>query len=105
MHDGATIARFVAMGLAAALLLFVLTWSFTAAGMPPFVGGLVAYAVCLAVAYLGQRGWSFGGRHTHRHAFPRYLATQALAALTSGAAMQFTTSAGVPFGRKIAFQV
>lgn len=94
MHDGATIARFVATGLAAAILLFALTWSFTAAGLPPFVGGTLAYAVCFAVAYLAQRGWAFDGRHEHRQALPRYFVAQAAAGLTSGAAAQVATSMG-----------
>jgi putative flippase GtrA len=92
MHDTATIARFVAAGLGAALLLFVLTWSLAAAGLPPFAAGTIAYAVAFAAAYLVQRGWSFGGHHAHGHALPRYLIAQAKAAFTSGVTAHFATT-------------
>lgn len=94
MHDAATIARFVATGLGAALLLFVLTWSLAAAGLPSFIAGAAGYAIAFAAAYLVQRGWSFGGKHAHRHALPRYFASQAAAALTSGAAAHIASSFG-----------
>lgn len=92
MHGGATMVRFVAVGTGAALLLFVLTWFFAAAGMPPLAAGAIAYAVAFAVTYLAQRGWSFGGQHAHGHALPRYFAAQAVAALTSGLAAQIAVS-------------
>lgn len=91
-HDAATVARFVATGLGAALLLLVMTWSLAALGLAPFAAGALGYALAFAVAYLVQRSWSFRGRHAHRHALPRYLAAQALAALTSGAAAHLATA-------------
>ncbi|MBN9037910.1 MAG: GtrA family protein [Rhizobiales bacterium] len=97
-HDAATLARFAGVGLGAAALLFSLTWLLTEAGLPPFGAGIAAYAVSLAVAYLLQRGWSFGGRHAHGHALPRYLASQALAALTSGAVAHAASAGGLDTG-------
>lgn len=86
MHDPATLARFAGVGVGAAFLLFVITWLFAAIGLPAFVAGTAGYAVAFAAAYLAQRDWSFRGRHTHRHALPRYVAAQVLAALASGGA-------------------
>lgn len=101
MHDGATIARFVAVGVGATLLLLLLTWLLFAAGLPPFAGGTIAYAAAFAVAYAAQRGWSFGGRHAHRHALPRYFTAQAVAALTSGLSAQIAVS-GLGWGHEAA---
>lgn len=92
MHDRATIGRFVAVGVAAALLFFLLTWLFIAAGVPPFAAGTIAYAIVFAVAYLTQRGWSFRWQHAHRQALPRYAVAQAMAALMSGLAAQIGIS-------------
>lgn len=97
-HDAATLARFASVGLGAAALLFSLTWLLTRAGLPPFSAGVAAYAASLAVAYLLQRGWSFGGRHAHGRALPRYLASQALAALTSGAVAHAASAGGFDAG-------
>lgn len=100
MHDRATIGRFIVVGVAAALLFFLLTWLFIAAGgLPPFAGGTLAYAIVFAAAYLTQRGWSFRWQHAHGHALPRYAAAQALAAVVSGAVAQIGTSGlGWPAG-------
>jgi putative flippase GtrA len=76
--------RFIVVGLGAAALLFVLTYAFVSAGLPPFLGSTLAYALAFIVAYSAQRGWTFGGRHDHSHAFPRYLALQLCCALLSG---------------------
>lgn len=94
LHDAPTLARFAGVGLGAAALLFALTWLLSASGLPPFAAGIAAYAVSLAAAYLLQHGWSFGGRHAHGHALPRYLASQALAALTSGAVAHAAAAVG-----------
>jgi putative flippase GtrA len=76
--------RFVVVGVGAACLLFVLTLAMTSAGLPPFPSSVLAYAVAFAVAYSAQRGWTFGARHGHSHALPRYFALQAGCAVFSG---------------------
>jgi len=78
------LARFVVVGVGAACLLFVMTFVLTSAGLPPFPGSVLAYAVAFAVAYTAQRGWTFGARHDHSHALPRYFALQAGCAVFSG---------------------
>ena len=76
--------RFVAVGGGAAALFFVLSYLFVKAGLTPFIGSTLAYALAFLCAYLGQRGWTFGGTHTHGDAFPRYLAAQLACALLAG---------------------
>lgn len=78
------IVRFLTVGLGAAALLFVLSYLFRRLGMPPFAGSVAAYAIAFVIAYSAQRGWTFGGAHSHRHAFPRYLAVQVICALVAG---------------------
>jgi putative flippase GtrA len=76
--------RFLVVGVGAAALLFVLTYLLVSAGLPPFLGSMLAYAVAFVVAYTAQRGWTFAGRHDHSRAFPRYLTLQLCCALFSG---------------------
>src|SRR4051794_35926420 len=76
--------RFIVVGVGAAALFFVLTYAFAMAGMPPLFGSTLAYAIAFVVAYSAQRGWTFGGRHDHSRAFPRYLALQLCCAVFSG---------------------
>ena len=76
--------RFIVVGVGAAAFLFVLTYALALTGLPPFLGSTLAYAVAFVVAYSAQRGWTFGGRHDHSRAFPRYLALQLCCALLSG---------------------
>lgn len=78
------LSRFLIVGVGAAVLLFALTWLFSRAGMPPFLGSALAYAVAFAVAYTAQRNWTFGGGHAHGRALPRYFAVQAGSAVTAG---------------------
>ena len=76
--------RFIVVGVGAAALMFILTYALVSAGLPPFLGSTLAYAVAFVVAYTAQRGWTFGGRHDHSRAFPRYLALQLCCAVFSG---------------------
>jgi putative flippase GtrA len=76
--------RFIIVGVGAALLLFALNWLFVAFDAPPFVSGIVAYAIAFVCAYSAHHGWTFGGAHAHSQSFPRYLAVQAFCALLSG---------------------
>jgi putative flippase GtrA len=76
--------RFVTVGVGAAALLFLLAYLFVSLGMTPFAGTVVAYAIAFAAAYTAQRAWTFGARHRHGHALPRYFVIQAGCALMSG---------------------
>jgi putative flippase GtrA len=78
------LVRFVIVGGGSAALLMALTFGLIRAGAPPFAGGLAAYAVSFAVAYLLQRNWTFEGAGSHARTLPRYLALQAGCALLSG---------------------
>lgn len=76
--------RFATVGVGAVLLLFVLVWFLSAAGMAPFPAAVLGYALAFVCAYTLQRNWTFGGAHDHRRAFPRYLAAQLVCAGLSG---------------------
>lgn len=80
--------RFVAVGVGAAALFFLLSYLLVSVGMAPFAGTVVAYAVAFAAAYTAQRTWTFGARHGHGHAFPRYFIIQVVCALMSGIVAQ-----------------
>ena len=76
--------RFAVVGIGAALLFFGLSWALVSAGLPPFVGSVIAYVLAFVVAYSAQRGWTFEGQHDHAHALPRYLVTQLACATFAG---------------------
>lgn len=78
------LARFVVVGAGANLLLLVLTYLFRRLGVPAFAAGVIGYAIAFIAAYAAQRRWTFGGAHSHRHAFPRYLAAQVGCAVLAG---------------------
>lgn len=82
---GPRLARFATVGVAAALILFLLSFVLTHLGVPPFAAGAAAYAAAFAFAYTLQHGWTFGGGQPHRRALPRYLIVQCGCALLSGA--------------------
>ena len=92
----ATTLRFIVTGLSAAGLMFVLSFGFVRAGLPPFPGTLLAYAITVVVTYAVQQSWTFRGRSRHAEAFPRYAAVQVVCALCSGGAAQGLSSLGVP---------
>jgi putative flippase GtrA len=81
---GTRVFRFVVVGVGAAGLLFVLSFLLVSAGLPPFTGSVIAYAAAFAVAYTAQRSWTFGGRHDHGRALPRYFILQLCCAAFSG---------------------
>lgn len=74
-------ARFVLVGGAVAALFLVACYLLAAQGLPPFWASLAAYGLAFVTGYLAQRHWTFGARHRHRHALPRYMAVQAGCAL------------------------
>lgn len=84
--------RFAVVGIGAALLFFVLSWALVSAGLPPFVGSVIAYVLAFVVAYSAQRGWTFEGRHDHAHALPRYLVTQLACATFAGLSAHIAVS-------------
>lgn len=91
------LVRFLIVGAGAALLLFALLYVFAWLGMAPFAGSVLAYAIAFAVAYTAQRGWTFGARHDHGHALPRYFAVQAGCAVISGISSHLAvTKLGAP---------
>lgn len=79
-----TLARFVVSGGLAASVFLVLSYAFARLGTPPFLASVAAYALAFAIGYGLQRGWTFGARHRHGQAFPRYLALQVGCGLFSG---------------------
>lgn len=81
---GSRPVRFVVVGVGAAALMFALSYLFASLGMQPFLGTIIAYAAAFAFAYTTQRAWTFGARHGHGQAFPRYCIIQVACALLSG---------------------
>lgn len=93
--EAGTLARFVATGGAAALLFAALSYALRArAGLPPYAASGAAYGIAFAFSYTAQRRWTFGGRHSHGRAFPRYLAAQA-GCFALSAALSQVLSAGL----------
>ncbi|HJQ61106.1 MAG TPA: GtrA family protein [Vineibacter sp.] len=77
------LGRFIVVGIASSAIFLALAYALPAVGVPAFVGSLVAYLVSLAVAYVGQRVWTFGARHAHGYALPRYAILQTGCALAT----------------------
>ncbi len=93
----ATTLRFLVTGGGAACLFFLLSFGFVHAGLPPFVGTLLAYALAFAVSYTTQQAWTFRGERRHSEALPRYLAAQIGCALASALlARLLVRAAGLP---------
>ncbi len=84
-----TLVRLVTTGVAAALIFASCAYALRAwAGLQPFAASGVGYLVAFAFAYTTQRRWTFGGRHSHGRAFPRYLAAQVFCLALSAALSQ-----------------
>ncbi|MCB1381992.1 MAG: GtrA family protein [Notoacmeibacter sp.] len=81
---GHSAARFLLTGAGGAMLLFALMLAFSKAGVAPFAASAIAYVLSFATVYSIHRSWTFPGRASHRHALPRYLIIQLVAALFSG---------------------
>lgn len=88
--------RLIVVGGSAALIFFVLTYLFLAAGFPPFGSSIVAYGTAFVFAYIAQHSWTFGGKFDHGHALPRYIAAQIFCALLSGLVSHIAATAGAP---------
>jgi len=81
---GTRVLRFFVVGVGAVLLMFALSYLLVSAGLAPFSGSVIAYALVFLVAYSAQRSWTFGGEHAHSSALPRYFVLQAGCAAVSG---------------------
>jgi putative flippase GtrA len=75
--------RFARVGLGVAVFFMLLAYALVS-GAPPFWASVLAYAICVVVAYLLQRFWTFEAKHRHREALPKYFALQAACAVLSG---------------------
>lgn len=76
--------RFVLVGGGTAFGYFLLLLAADAYALPPLLSHPAAYVLAFLVAYGLQRGWTFAGAASHRHALPRYLATQLFCAAVAG---------------------
>ena len=89
--EAGTLGRLVVTGGTAALLFAACAYSLRAqAGLPPFAASAAVYSLAFAFANTTQRRWTFGDRHSHGHALPRYLAAQDFCLLLSAALSQAT---------------
>lgn len=84
--------KFALVGLLAAFILVALSYLLVSAGLAPFPASALAYLFAFAAAYTGQRSWTFGGRHDHRRALPRYLLLQLACAAFSGVVSHVSVS-------------
>jgi putative flippase GtrA len=79
--------RFVLAGSSSAVLLFGLVYvAQRFLGLSPFHATVAGYLVLVAPTYAVQRAWTFRSGAAHLQAFPRYLATQAVAAALTAVA-------------------
>lgn len=84
--------RFIIVGSSVALLFFALSFALVSAGMAPFSGSALAYAICFVTAYTTHRSWTFSANIPHGKALPRYLLLQAFCAVMSGLVAHFLVS-------------
>lgn len=71
--------RFLVVGGAFALGYAVVTaWLVSVPGLPPLVTSTVVYALCIPLAYLAHRSFTFRARESHPRGFLVYAATQVL---------------------------
>lgn len=79
--------RFALVGGTSAVLMFGLVYlAQRFLGLAPFHAAAAGYLVLVAPTYAVQRAWAFRSGAAHLQAFPRYLATQATAALLTAIA-------------------
>lgn len=99
------VAGFAATGGIAAVLYILLASSLVAwLGLAPWLASVMAYAVMVPAAYLGQRTISFASRASHRHAFPRYVVVQCFG-LVMGAILVQTLHSVWEMGAILAFSL
>lgn len=89
--QGGSGARFLLVGVLAAALQLVLTYTFMRLGWAPALAVFVAFMAAFVSAYGAHRSWTFAGggagRVTHGRALPRYALTQLMSlALGAGVA-------------------
>lgn len=92
-QDIARFARFVVVGGGFALGYAVVTAVLVGrAGLPPLVTSVVVYALCIPLAYLAQKTFTFRVRRAQRGGFLVYAATQVVCmALVSVVTTRFVT--------------
>jgi putative flippase GtrA len=88
--------RFVAAGGIATLVTFVCSYAFLNLGAQPWISNLSAFAIAFVVGYTLQRFWTFGARHAHGRALPRYLILQIGVALLTALVGQVGGHFGAP---------
>jgi putative flippase GtrA len=85
--------RFIVVGSSGALLFFTLSFALVSAGMAPFFGSALAYAICFITVYATHRSWTFSSVNVpHGKALPRYFLLQAFCAVMSGLVAHFLVS-------------
>ncbi|THD63288.1 GtrA family protein [Phenylobacterium sp.] len=87
----AKFVRFVVSGGGCAFLFFCLYYAGVSLGVRPFAANLIAYALAFSAGYLLQRSWTFGGRHRHQSALPRYAIVQVCCALLTSGVTEIAT--------------
>jgi putative flippase GtrA len=87
-----TFLRFVTVGVGGAVVLFAATYGFQRAGAAPIWGYALAYLIAFVFSYSLQRAWTFGARHSHNEALPRYLLLQLVCAGASALTGQALTN-------------
>ena len=88
----AKFVRFVISGGGCAFLFFCLYFAGVSLGLPAFAANLGAYAIAFSAGYLLQRNWTFGARHRHQSALPRYALVQICCALVTSGVTEIATS-------------
>jgi putative flippase GtrA len=87
---------FLVVGGSAALAFIAIAQALHWSGVSLAVATVVAYLVCIPLAYLGQRYITFHSSRRHPVAFARYVATQALGLTLATAMVLLASSAGLP---------
>jgi putative flippase GtrA len=92
-RDLARFARFVVVGGGFALGYAVVTAALVGrAGLPPLATSVAVYALCIPLAYLAQKSFTFRVRRAQRGGFMVYAATQVVCmALVSVVTTRFVT--------------
>lgn len=86
---GARAIRFIFVGVAVAGLFFSLCYIFEGTfGWSPFIAAFVAYLICFAVGYVGQKTFAFGSQLQHIKSLPRYAVLQVAVALVTATSTQ-----------------
>ena len=84
--------RFALVGAVCAVLYFHLCYGLKAGlGWSAFSAALVAYLVCLAIGYAGQKHFAFKSNSGHNKSLPRYAVLQVAVALFTALSTEWAT--------------